>query len=126
MLFTRANIKDKTNVFTLGDRGQIVSDPEPGIIIPQVAEDKNLVRLILLTSQKYPFEATFKSLCRLLMDNASSEYLFTTEFFVTNRSKKITDFPGSVFNEIYDNTIKLVQVQRSSICSSVGCFETVY
>ena len=38
-----APIKDKANVFSLGERIQVLSDPEPGIIIPQAAEDKNLV-----------------------------------------------------------------------------------
>jgi hypothetical protein len=43
MLFSRTYLKDKSNVFTLGDRILVLTDPEPGIIIPQVAEDKNLV-----------------------------------------------------------------------------------
>jgi hypothetical protein len=43
-----APIKDKANVFTLGDRVQSLTDPDPGIIIPQAAEDKNLVGLNFL------------------------------------------------------------------------------
>jgi hypothetical protein len=40
----KPNIKDKASVFVLGDRIHVLTDPEPGIIIPQAAEDKNIVR----------------------------------------------------------------------------------
>jgi hypothetical protein len=99
-LFGSKPIKDKTSVFTLGDRIQILLDSDPGIIIPYVAEDKNL---------KYPFEAAFKSLCRLVLDNASSEYLFTIEFFIVKKDKK-KETPGAAFKEIFETTIGLVQL----------------
>ena len=44
------------------------------------------------------------------MDNASSEYLFTSEFFVNNHSKKFNETVGGAYNEIFDGTVKLVQV----------------
>ena len=49
------------------------------------------------------------------MDNASSEYIFTIEFFLNNHSKKINETVGGAFNEIFDGTIKLVQVTNALI-----------
>lgn len=44
------------------------------------------------------------------MDNSSSEYVFSLEFFTgANRSKKTQEVPGSAFSETYDATLKLVQ-----------------
>lgn len=94
-------IKDKTSVFTVGDRVQVLTEVDPGIILPQMVQDKQM---------KLTFEASFKSICRLLMDNAGSEYLFTLEFFVNPYSKRFNETPGGAFNEIFDTTINLVQV----------------
>ncbi len=94
-------LKDKTSVFTVGDRSNLLTDLDPGIILPQMVQDRNM---------KLTFEASFKSICRLLMDNASSEYLFTLEFFINPHSKKFNEIPGGAFNEIFDSTINLVQV----------------
>jgi hypothetical protein len=45
------------------------------------------------------------------MDNASSEYIFVSEFFVTQRGKKTSESsPSTVFHDIFDPSIKLVQV----------------
>lgn len=78
-----------------------MTEVDPGIILPQVVQDKNM---------KLTFESSFKSICRLLMDNACSEYLFTLEFFVNGHSKKFNETPGGAFNEIFEITINLVQV----------------
>ena len=47
---TKTAIKDKTNVFTLGDRVHVLTDPEPNIIIPYLAEEKNMVVLLFFLS----------------------------------------------------------------------------
>ncbi|TPX37558.1 hypothetical protein SmJEL517_g00456 [Synchytrium microbalum] len=103
-------LKDKTNVFTLGDRLQVLTNPpDTGIILPHIAEDRNL---------RFPFEAIFKSINRLLMDNASSEYIFDIEFFAPSRvvhKPGVANAPGSelmylqaVFMETFDSTLKLL------------------
>ncbi|KAI9004736.1 Sac2 family-domain-containing protein [Gaertneriomyces semiglobifer] len=101
----KAQLKDKTNVFSFGDRVQVLTSSDPGIILPHFAEEQNL---------KFPFEAIFKSISRLLMDNACSEYLFALEFFVAPRQKhgrlpKEVSWGASVFNDIFDSTLKLLQ-----------------
>ncbi|TPX48681.1 hypothetical protein SeMB42_g02918 [Synchytrium endobioticum] len=103
-------LKDKTNVFTLGDRLHVLTNPpDSGIILPHIAENSNL---------RYPFEAIFKSINRLLMDNASSEYIFDMEFFAPSRIPQragSTSSPGiellflqSVFLETFDATLKVL------------------
>ncbi|KXS13007.1 Vps52-domain-containing protein [Gonapodya prolifera JEL478] len=97
-------VKDKANVFALGDRVQVVLNPDPGIILVTMAEANNA---------RYPFEAIFKSVTRLLLDNASSEYIFTTEYFFSPRSRQGhgssgTSVAGSIFTEIFEPTLKLV------------------
>ncbi|TPX61117.1 hypothetical protein SpCBS45565_g07345 [Spizellomyces sp. 'palustris'] len=98
-------LKDKSNVFTLGDRLQVLTTPDPGIILTHIAEEQNM---------KFPFEAIFKSVSRLLMDNASSEYLFAIEFFAAPRGKngrlnKDGQSGALIFGEVYDATLKFIQ-----------------
>ncbi|OAJ41656.1 hypothetical protein BDEG_25222 [Batrachochytrium dendrobatidis JEL423] len=96
----RLTLKDKTNVFTLGDRLQVLVNPDPGIIMLNIAEDSHL---------KYSYEAIFKSTTRLLLDNACSEYIFTTEFFSKTNTSHPIEVPGVVFTEIFDQTLKMLQ-----------------
>ena len=35
-------LKDKTSIFTLGDRVKVLSNPDPGIILPHLAEENNM------------------------------------------------------------------------------------
>ncbi|KAI8809917.1 Sac2 family-domain-containing protein [Cladochytrium replicatum] len=105
-LFTgKLSLKDKTNVYTLGERLNVLTDPDPGIILAHIADGQNL---------RFPFEAIFKSIHRLLMDNASSEYIFTIEYFAAkSRTMKspIAELfhPERVFMEIFDTTVRLLQ-----------------
>ncbi|KAJ3300194.1 Vacuolar protein sorting-associated protein 52 [Borealophlyctis nickersoniae] len=103
-LFTgKLVLKDKTNVFTLGDRLQVLTNPDPGIILTHVAEDQNM---------KFAYEAIFKSMNRLMMDNACSEYIFTLDFFAAPKSRQNRMFAGetasAIFVEIFDPTLKLL------------------
>ncbi|KAL2914393.1 Vacuolar protein sorting-associated protein 52 [Polyrhizophydium stewartii] len=101
----RLTLKDKTNVFTLGERVHVLTNPEPEIILPHIAEDKNM---------KYSYEAIFKSITRLLLDNASSEYIFTTEFFARTKTRHPIEVPGVVFTEVFDQTLKFIQATIKS------------
>lgn len=91
----------RPNVFTLGDRNSVLNT-EAGIILGnQNSENQN---------QKYPYEATFKSLHRLFFDNGSSEFIFSTCFFSSPGIKAKSDLALAtvIFNEIFEETIKLV------------------
>jgi hypothetical protein len=122
ILFSKVTqIKNKTNVFTLGDRVNVLLNPEPGLIIPQAVEDQ---------SQKLPFEVIFKSINRLFLDNASSEYLFTLEFFFGSKKKGSSSGGGgggggdgsqnkdthtthqAFFNDVVDGAVKSLLVSE--------------
>ncbi|KAI9143306.1 Sac2 family-domain-containing protein [Paraphysoderma sedebokerense] len=94
-------LRDKSNVFSLGDRINVLNDSDStGVIITHVAEEKNL---------RYSFEYLFKSLNRMLIDSVTAEYNFDIEFFKNER--KSLGSPAAValnlFNEVFDPTLKL-------------------
>ncbi|XP_010679346.2 vacuolar protein sorting-associated protein 52 A [Beta vulgaris subsp. vulgaris] len=68
----REPMKNRSSVFALGDRINILKEIDQPALIPHIAE---------ASAQKYPYEVLFRSLHKLLMDTASSEYLFCDEFF---------------------------------------------
>jgi hypothetical protein len=42
----KTQLRDKSNVFCLGERVEIITHPEAGIIVPQAAEDQNSVNIL--------------------------------------------------------------------------------
>ncbi|KAJ0966860.1 hypothetical protein J5N97_023777 [Dioscorea zingiberensis] len=68
----REPLKNRSAVFALGDRINILKEIDQPALIPHIAE---------ANSQKYPYEVLFRSLHKLLMDTATSEYLFCDDFF---------------------------------------------
>ncbi|KAL3686247.1 hypothetical protein R1sor_004269 [Riccia sorocarpa] len=73
-LFSRAKepLKNRSAVFALGDRASVLKDVDEPAIIPHIAEASNI---------RFPYEVLFRSLHKLLMDTATSEYLFCSSFF---------------------------------------------
>ncbi|CAG8622941.1 11481_t:CDS:10 [Paraglomus brasilianum] len=90
-------LKDKGNTFSLGDRINTLRNTDAGVILVHVAET---------SSQKYSYEALFRSFNLIFIDNASSEYLFIVEFFAKD-DKPAIDVAREVFAEIFDPTIKM-------------------
>ncbi|KAJ3296154.1 hypothetical protein HDU79_007408 [Rhizoclosmatium sp. JEL0117] len=115
----KSQLKDRSNVYSLGERVQVLTTDDSGIILPHIAEEQRL---------KFPYEVIFKSMNRLLMDNACSEYIFTTEFFLSEWKKPGRDGkgreassttsispatpnidPNTVFADIYEPTLRFLQ-----------------
>jgi hypothetical protein len=74
---------------------------EAPAIIVHVAEEQQL---------RFPFEAVFRSIVRVLMDNASSEYCFAVDFFFNPKLKK-GDFSAQtvaseIFEDVFGKTIR--------------------
>ncbi|KAJ8448023.1 hypothetical protein Cgig2_028899 [Carnegiea gigantea] len=61
----RERLKNRSSVFAVGDRINILKDIDQPALIPHIAE---------ASSEKYPYEVLFRSLHKLLMDTASSEF----------------------------------------------------
>lgn len=73
-LFSRGRepLKNRSAVFALGERINILKEIDEPALIPHIAE---------ASSRKYPYEVLFRSFHKLLMDTATSEYLFCDDFF---------------------------------------------
>lgn len=81
------NLKDKGNVFSLSGRDAILRDLEKDPIIAHTHRDR----------AKYYHEQLFRSHQMLLMDTATSEFLFLNDFFGTRGDHVL-------FNEVFSKT----------------------
>ncbi|GFR67293.1 vacuolar protein sorting-associated protein 52-like protein [Elysia marginata] len=73
---SKPTLKNRSTVFTLGNRGDVLTtDLEGPVIVPHAAA-KNETR--------YTFESIFRSLHFALMDNCCREFLFITDFFMVS------------------------------------------
>ncbi|KFK41549.1 hypothetical protein AALP_AA2G143700 [Arabis alpina] len=105
-LFARAKepLKNRSAVFTLGERINIIQEIDQPAMIPHIAEASYL---------KYPYEVLFRSLHKLLMDTATSEYIFCAEFFGAE----------SIFYEIFAGPFSVIDEQFSPVLSN--CFDAI-
>ncbi|KAJ1999070.1 Vacuolar protein sorting-associated protein 52, partial [Coemansia thaxteri] len=97
-------VRDKANVFNLGTRAAsalIEGEDSPQAIVLSIAGD---------TNEKYPFEALFHSYSLALVDNATTEYEFIMQFFVSPKARqKITgsDMARMVFSHIFEPSMRV-------------------
>lgn len=90
-----AAVRDKSDAFQLGERAAVLSHLEQAAIIPHVATAEG---------HKFPYEVLFRSLNKLLMDTATSEYLFCLDFFQDQ----------GVFSELFAATLGVVEGSLST------------
>lgn len=69
---TKVDLSKRGDGFNMGDRDSILDTVEAGPILVHVA---------LAEGRQFPYEAIMRSVFKHLMDSATSEYLFTIEFF---------------------------------------------
>lgn len=62
----RNHLRDHRFMFSLGERANILKEIDQPGLVPHISQ---------VNSRKYPYEVIFRSLQKLLMDTASSEYL---------------------------------------------------
>lgn len=94
-LFHKTSLKQKSTVFSIGNRGEVLtSQLEKDIIIPHSAQKSD---------QRFPFEALFRSEQYALVDNACREYLFISEFFMVRGNHAM-----ELFKRIMDKTLNLL------------------
>ncbi|KAJ8450466.1 hypothetical protein Cgig2_002151 [Carnegiea gigantea] len=95
----REPLKNRSSVFAVGDRINILKEIDQPALIPHIAE---------ASSQRYPYEVLFRSLHKLLMDTASSEYLFCDDFFGEE----------SLFYEIFAGPFAVIDEHFNTILSN--------
>ncbi|XP_043725105.1 vacuolar protein sorting-associated protein 52 A-like isoform X1 [Telopea speciosissima] len=105
-LFSRGRepLKNRSAVFALGDRINILKKIEQPALIPHIAE---------ASSQKYPYEVLFRSLHKLLMDTVTSEYLFCDDFFGEE----------SIFYEIFAGPFAVIDEHFNAIL--LNCHDAI-
>ncbi|GFS98967.1 vacuolar protein sorting-associated protein 52 homolog [Trichonephila clavipes] len=107
---SKPSLKNRSTVFTVGNRGNVLTtELESQIIVPHSAQ-KN--------ETKFTFESLFRSQQYALVDNACREYLFITEFFmVSGRSalELFTSVMGKTLTMFLKNTDQYVQDCYDSI-----------
>ncbi|CAO1326317.1 unnamed protein product [Diamesa serratosioi] len=108
-LFSKqSSLKNKSTIFTIGNRGDILNQQlEAPIIVPHVQQ-----------KIKYPFEALFRSEQYALVDNACREYLFITEFYLV-RGNQAQD----LFNQIMGKTMALMM--KNMEIYAIDCYDTI-
>ncbi|KAK7397366.1 hypothetical protein VNO78_18535 [Psophocarpus tetragonolobus] len=105
-LFTRARepLKNRSAVFALGDRINILKEIDEPALIPHIAEASSI---------KYPYEVLFRSLQKLLMDTATSEYNFCDDFFGEE----------SIFYEIFSGPFGVIDEHFNSVLPN--CYDAI-
>ncbi|KAJ1737274.1 Vacuolar protein sorting-associated protein 52 [Coemansia sp. Benny D160-2] len=97
----KPSARDKSNVFNLGARASVLDTADPRAIVLSIAGDSN---------ERFPFEALFRSYNLALADNATAEYEFIMQFFVSPKARqKITgsDMARMVFGHIFEPSIRV-------------------
>ncbi|CAM9123350.1 unnamed protein product, partial [Sphacelaria rigidula] len=87
---TKVDLSKRGDGFDLGDRDKILDAVEAGPILVHVA---------LAEGRHFPYEAIMRSVFKHLIDSATSEYLFTIEFFKGQSH--------DTFNQIFARTLSL-------------------
>ncbi|TQE07339.1 hypothetical protein C1H46_006992 [Malus baccata] len=100
----REPLKNRSAVFALGERRKILKEIEEPALIPHIAEASNI---------KYPYEVLFRSLHKLLMDTATSEYHFCDDFFGEE----------SIFYEIFAGPFSVIDEHFNSILPN--CYDAI-
>ncbi|KAJ4706600.1 Vacuolar protein sorting-associated protein 52 A [Melia azedarach] len=100
----REPLKNRSAVYALGDRINILKEIDQPALIPHIAEASSL---------KYPYEVLFRSLHKLLMDTATSEYLFCDDFFGEE----------SIFYEIFAGPFAVIDEHFNSILPN--CYDAI-
>ncbi|KAJ6649564.1 Vacuolar protein sorting-associated protein 52 like [Pseudolycoriella hygida] len=108
-IFSKASaLRNKSTIFTIGSRGDILNQQlEAPILVPH-AQQKN----------RYSYEALFRSKQYALVDNACREYLFGTEFFMV-RGTQAQD----LFNQIMGKTMTLMIKNVETYIQD--CYDTI-
>ena len=91
MFTNKVNLSKRSDAFTLGERDKVLDQIEAAPVLVHVA---------LAENQKYPYEALLRSIIKHLSDAATSEFLFSLDFFKKNAR--------DTFNRIFGRTLSLV------------------
>eukprot|EP01135_Chromosphaera_perkinsii_P012212 Nk52_evm31s2612 gene=Nk52_evmTU31s2612 len=90
---SKSSLKNRTSLFSLANRGSVLKEVEDPVIVPHSAQHMHA---------KYSYEMLFRSFNFIFLDNASSEFLFTCEYFLLKGQESV-----NVFINIFSKTANM-------------------
>ncbi|XP_060706512.1 vacuolar protein sorting-associated protein 52 homolog isoform X2 [Hemiscyllium ocellatum] len=116
--FSKPSLKNRNTIFTLGNRGNVISSSEleAPIIVPHAAQRSDV---------RYPFESLFRSQHYALLDNSCREYLFLCDFFmVTGNSAQ--DLFNAIMGKTLTMFLKHVDTYIADCFDSIAIFLSIH
>ncbi|XP_060590852.1 vacuolar protein sorting-associated protein 52 homolog [Ruditapes philippinarum] len=114
---SKSTLKNRSTVFTVGNRGDVLTtELEAPIIVPHAAQK---------SENRYTFESLFRSLHFALMDNACREYLFLTDFFMASGTSAI-DLFNTVFGKTLSIYLKSMEEHINECYDSIAIFLSIH
>ncbi|XP_068071369.1 vacuolar protein sorting-associated protein 52 homolog isoform X2 [Danio rerio] len=109
--FSKPSLKSRNTIFTLGQRGAILSpaELEGPILIPHAAQRGD---------SRYPYETLFRSQHYALLDNGCREFLFLSDFFMVAGNSAL-----DLFNSIMGKTLSIFLKNLSTYLSD--CYDSI-
>ncbi|KAF7650006.1 hypothetical protein LDENG_00133010 [Lucifuga dentata] len=105
------SLKSRNTIFTVGQRGAILSpaELEGPILVPHTAQRGD---------SRYPYETLFRSQHYALLDNGCREYLFLCDFFMVAGNSAL-----DLFNSIMGKTLSMFLKSMSTYVSD--CYDSI-
>uniref|UniRef100_A0AAQ5YGX8 Vacuolar protein sorting-associated protein 52 homolog n=1 Tax=Amphiprion ocellaris TaxID=80972 RepID=A0AAQ5YGX8_AMPOC len=109
--FSKPSLKSRNTIFTLGQRGSILSpaELEGPILVPHTAQRGD---------SRYPYETLFRSQHYALLDNGCREFLFLSDFFMVAGNSAL-----DLFNSIMGKTLSMFLKSMSTYVSD--CYDSI-
>ncbi|XP_067111863.1 vacuolar protein sorting-associated protein 52 homolog [Osmerus mordax] len=109
--FSKPSLKSRNTIFTLGQRGAVLSpaELEGPILIPHTAQRGD---------SRYPYETLFRSQHYALLDNGCREFLFLSDFFMVTGNSAF-----DLFNSIMGKTLGMFLKSMSTYVSD--CYDSI-
>uniref|UniRef100_A0A667Y3B1 Vacuolar protein sorting-associated protein 52 homolog n=1 Tax=Myripristis murdjan TaxID=586833 RepID=A0A667Y3B1_9TELE len=109
--FSKPSLKSRNTIFTLGQRGAVLSpaELEGPILIPHTAQRGD---------SRYPYETLFRSQHYALLDNGCREFLFLSDFFMVAGNSAL-----DLFNCIMGKTLNMFLKSMSTYVSD--CYDSI-
>ncbi|XP_041480934.1 vacuolar protein sorting-associated protein 52 homolog [Lytechinus variegatus] len=114
---SKPSLKNRSTVFTIGNRGNILtSGLEASIILPHAAQKDDT---------KHTFESLFRSQHFALLDNCCREYLFVCDFFMVSGSNA-QDLFTNILGKTLSMFLKHMDTYTNECYDSIAVFLCIH
>ncbi|XP_016109084.1 vacuolar protein sorting-associated protein 52 homolog [Sinocyclocheilus grahami] len=116
--FSKPSLKSRNTIFTLGQRGAVLSpaELEGPILIPHAAQRGD---------SRYPYETLFRSQYYALLDNGCREFLFLSDFFMVAGNSAL-DLFSSIMGKTLSMFLKNLSTYLSDCYDSIAVFLCIH